>query len=335
MKADRDVTEKAALPGRDDRIDLARGIAMILVVFGHALVGAKDAGQDTFWVRFLLVVIYSTHMALFFEVSGILSGSMAKRPWAQFTTSMLQRIVWPYVLWSFVIYSIHFMMSGYTNAVIAEYQPWRIFIRPPAVMWFLYVLFIAMIILRVLAPLDRRVTLVVGAVLLLAPYVYSGWPENSRFVGLFLLAAVAGKAAIPYLTRPAFVAVSAAIMCVVVVMAWMQSLELLPGYPASQARYIPALVAGPALIFAACHLARSTGVMSGVQRFLVYVGQKTMAIFVTHILITAGSRIGLRLVGIDSWPLIILIATVLGVGLPLIAVTITDRLNLSKWLGWR
>ena len=51
---------------RDQFLDIAKGLAIILVVVGHVLQGSTERFDDLFWFR----VIYSFHMPMFVFLSG-------------------------------------------------------------------------------------------------------------------------------------------------------------------------------------------------------------------------------------------------------------------------
>lgn len=328
--------DQASRPARDRTIDVARGVAMLLVVFGHALVGVVNAGEQTAAYRFTLIMIYSTHMSLFFMISGLLSQSFADRSWANASINMLRQIVWPYLLWSFILLTAHHVMSGYTNSPLETYNPISILWNPPAVMWFLYVLFVALLIRKALAWSPDLALGAVGACIILASYVI-GLPQELRFVGVVLIAAAVGRDRYSAALSAPIVGLSAVIMGITAIVAWRDAVAWsaapAPAYPAFQAIYIPALVAGPILVMRACALITTLG--GWLIEALIYVGRRTMPIFVTHILITAGSRIALTMAGVENTVLVIFTGTTLGIALPLVAAYIADRLHLSRLLGWR
>jgi fucose 4-O-acetylase-like acetyltransferase len=316
---------------RDRTIDVGRGIAISLVVLGHALVGMTSAGGGGWVSNFLLISIYSTHMAFFFLLSGLFSSSMVKKDWPDFSRALAVRIVWPYVLWSIVILFIHYKMSAYTNLVLDGFYPWRILWKPPSVMWFLYVLLVAMVILRLCAALPASATALFGAFLVLLTYAFDAVPQELRFIGLFLLSAALGHSRLYLFQSDKVVIGSALIMAISILRAYQLSGEPVTGYPAFRAEFIPALIAGPVLLL---WLSRQlASVRFGAV--LDYIGQRTMPIFVTHILVTAGVRIVLVRLGLTDWTVIVLAATVLGVVLPLIADRVAASLRLRPILGWR
>lgn len=54
-------------------IDIAKGVGIILVVFGHVLVGMRAAGlgSENPWMINSQNIVYSFHMPLFFFLAGL------------------------------------------------------------------------------------------------------------------------------------------------------------------------------------------------------------------------------------------------------------------------
>lgn len=326
----------AAAPGtsaRDNRLDIARGLAMALVVLGHAIYGVHNAGLETQTYRFWIIALYTTHMPLFFMISGVLAGSVMRRSWPEFWRNALPKIVWPYFLWSALLTLSHQVMSAYVNSPSEQVDYLSILWRPPAVMWFLYALFFAMILLRFVAPLPRIWGLTVALAMIVVPYTIDGTPQSVRFMGLYIAAALLGKSVLISMIQMKWVLLSALVMMLTLAWAWMDATTPLVGYPAFHWPYIPALLAGPIMLMWVSGLVSNA--LPPLANMFSYIGQRTMPIFVTHILITSGGRIGLRLAGIENWTLIIVLVTVLGIVLPLLAAWLADRLKLSGLLGWR
>jgi len=99
-------------------LDSARGIGIILVVFGHALGGLIDSpfgiNQNTF--RQMFFAIYTFHMPLFFLLSGLLVTKRLAKGQGPFLRALLPTIVWPYFLWSVIQFTI---IYGLGTLVIA------------------------------------------------------------------------------------------------------------------------------------------------------------------------------------------------------------------------
>ena len=100
------VTENSK-PSRVATVDGMKGIAILLMVFGHTEQGAAhrhlwDAMPHvTQGINFADSFIYSFHMAVFFFVSGLfLESSVGRRGARSFTITRVQTILYPYLLWS-------------------------------------------------------------------------------------------------------------------------------------------------------------------------------------------------------------------------------------------
>lgn len=93
------------VPDRDRSIDAARGLAILLIVFGHVLVGLVLAGIVS-WdhpVRRTLPVIYLFHLTVFAFVAGIFVPRAVERNGVgPYLVTRLATFGWLYVLWSLV-----------------------------------------------------------------------------------------------------------------------------------------------------------------------------------------------------------------------------------------
>ena len=114
---------------RIDCLDVAKGIAMFLVVMGHAALA-----YDTPYWR---VAIYSFHMPLFFLVSGVVVGR-AKDGWGAFVKKNVLTLLVPYLIWALIYLPFKF-----------ESLPWVVYgsweglnkIGTNVALWFLPALF--------------------------------------------------------------------------------------------------------------------------------------------------------------------------------------------------
>jgi hypothetical protein len=92
---------------------------------------------------------------------------------------------------------------------------------------------------------------------------------------------------------------------------------------------VPAALAGIGLV-----LAISRAIGGPLKGLLVQLGQMSMAIYVMHILATAGARIAMTKMGFEAPALVYLLAsTFAGIVLPVIAFLLMRRLRLLPWFG--
>lgn len=134
-------------PLRIDWIDYSKGIGIILVVYGHVIVGVNAMGieipKDVYYYSYNIV--YSFHMALFFFLSGFnTDASLADKGTFKFITNKVKIILYPYFIWSIITGGIQIILSNYVNSDISYldllktiYSP-----LPNQHYWFLYVLFV-------------------------------------------------------------------------------------------------------------------------------------------------------------------------------------------------
>jgi len=180
---------------RLDFLDVAKGLAIFLVVMGHAAL----AFDTPYW----RVAIYSFHMPLFFLVSGVVSGR-AKDGWAAFLKKNLLTLMVPYLVWALIYLPFKF-----------ESLPWVLYgswaaldrIGTNTALWFLPALFCARVMLEAVMGLIEKIRVPRPAAVLAAaalafavgwslprPAIGYPWGLNSGFIALgFMLLGSAAR----------------------------------------------------------------------------------------------------------------------------------------------
>jgi len=134
-------------PTRLSWIDYGRGIAIILVVYRHVFEGIKESGfafQNYILLEYANIFFYSFRMPLFFIISGIfLSISLSKRGLYKFVETRVRMILYPYFLWGFLQITLQIVFSKYTNGheEVSSYLHLFYLPREIAQFWYLYALF--------------------------------------------------------------------------------------------------------------------------------------------------------------------------------------------------
>lgn len=108
----------AATPTRDATWDIARGVGMMLVIYGHFLEpiypARPDLGHSFSMAGFLQwQVIYSFHMMLFFAVSGAVNRNLPNKPWSDAVRASLRLLMLAWV--------VHLL--GVATGVVFGYRP--------------------------------------------------------------------------------------------------------------------------------------------------------------------------------------------------------------------
>ena len=128
---------------RDQFLDIAKGLAIILVVVGHVIQGSAEKFDDLLWFR----VIYSFHMPLFVFLSGsvaaiafsperIQSGMLmvAKQVKTRLAKASIRLLI-PFISWCVINQLFYHHSDSIVSAVLLAFR------RPDTALWFLLAIF--------------------------------------------------------------------------------------------------------------------------------------------------------------------------------------------------
>ena len=152
-------------------LDTAKGIGIILVVYGHQLRAQMAAGkvEGSWHASTQDAIIYSFHMPLFFLISGLtIAKVFRRRKLNRYIRSRLINLMYPYVLWSFLSLVLAVEGRRYVQHQVGLNDFISIWWRPLFQFWFLYALFICQIIFALLRGI-RSLVLILAVVLLVVP----------------------------------------------------------------------------------------------------------------------------------------------------------------------
>lgn len=130
---------------RVEEIDILRGMAIFLVILGHAIIVYPINLQNIQWCKSLHDIIYSFHMELLFLISGWCfknSGNIK-----HYITKKIKRLIIPYVFFSMADYLARFLFSSYVNRTGMD---WKYILLYGGNYWFIYTLFIICILYYVI-----------------------------------------------------------------------------------------------------------------------------------------------------------------------------------------
>ena len=145
-------------------IDLAKGLAMILVIFAHSMEWfSSDLGVKTF----LLPLIYSFHIPLFFYVSGFLFSKNISI--GKFSKKLLKNFVLPYITFSVIIISLDaikiYLLKSEDDIVIKDKIIDILTQEHYNVLWFVAALMLIEITAYFICKIDNNKLLIVVAML--------------------------------------------------------------------------------------------------------------------------------------------------------------------------
>lgn len=332
---------------RDESLDIAKGFAILLVVFGHSLDGLSAAGffpASPAWPTLTLYVIYLFHMPLFFAASGHLTSDRQCPPGATLVR-LIRTLVYPYFLWSIVTGLALVFLSEYTNGRESLSNLYKILWIPIGPYWFLYALFLCQVAYLATRRLSHGVQLAIAVALFLLPQFFLGplgevhlflLPETARGFLYFILGAITVSQVRQF---GRWVAMAATVLFVLFAIVYYQS--QFSGVLAAPA----ALPAGIAGIIATVAWSRMLATAGGwFATCMAFCGRYWRSIYLMHIFFTAGTRIALeRLVLAHSqWSaeprmavavVATLIATFAGIAFPLAITWLLGKFNLERWFG--
>lgn len=329
------VPASAPAPQRHDWVDVAKGIGIVLVVFGHVWRGLHAAGLPMGEAQFALVdsVVYSVHMPLFFCLSGLFfHDSLLRRGPAGLMASKVDSLVWPYLVWSLLQGSVEVALSHWTNGKTSPGQVLALW-EPRAQFWFLYALFLSCALGCLFYARLRReeaAWMLPSALLLYAiagnltdPSVID---QTMTYFVFFALGAALRLVEAPlqrwrlWLIAPVGAAALAG--------QWVFHAQLGLNYRSiGAAAFALAAVCVLALLLVSLCLSYWGGPLGGL---LLRLGAASMPIYLMHILAGSGTRIALaRGLHVDDLALQALVGTLAGLGLPMLAHSLLQRAGLG------
>ena len=104
-------------------LDVAKGIGMIAVVFGHSLGGILDMPGYAHIpiLREIFLAIYVFHMPLFFFLSGLMVRPRLERSRNAFLIDIFASVAYPYFLWSIIQYSMIYAAGSLVNRPVSVF----------------------------------------------------------------------------------------------------------------------------------------------------------------------------------------------------------------------
>jgi uncharacterized membrane protein YcfT len=162
-----------ALENSDTRInwvDYAKGICIVLVVMMHTTLGVEKAAGAVSWLHGFITWAKPFRMPDFFLISGLFLSSRIHRPWREYFDSKVLHFAYFYVLWLtlqclFKAWPLY--ASGGVDAVLHDYALG--FIEPYGTLWFIYMLAIFFIVVKLTKDVPPILMFATGAALEIAP----------------------------------------------------------------------------------------------------------------------------------------------------------------------
>ena len=147
---------------RNDIIDILKGIAIILVVYGHVIQRTMVLAGADFFLNPVFKVIYTFHMPVFFFISGyLMAGTLSRRSLTEAFRSKCKTLLVPFIAWGILgVFTIYLLSVIDGKAAGITHLPDNFLndlLSTPAVsVWFLFTLFISSCLLLYSVRWARR-----------------------------------------------------------------------------------------------------------------------------------------------------------------------------------
>ena len=282
---------------RLDWIDIAKGIAIILVIVGHTVPNPSP----------LRHAIFSFHMPLFFILAGY---TFRPKPWRELLSGSVSRLLVPYVVLALAWQVPTFSMSGapLTGGALAGGLETLVFasgvdvpglgVAAVGMAWFLAALFTSRLLFNALVRLFERYEIGVAWQGVACAVIAFCGLSVSRYLGVYLPLDFDLSCYIVLLMWVGYVVrqrklepcVQKPLLFVVVGVVWL-ILAALSGLELSSRRvdgFVVATVAAVAGSYCVCWVSRAleklkdVPVLGAFERGLVFCGQASLAIFAIH-----------------------------------------------------
>jgi uncharacterized membrane protein YcfT len=179
-------TTSGSAAARIDWVDYAKGICIVMVVMMHSVLGVEQAAGETGFMHILVAFAKPFRMPDFFMISGLFLGLVIDRDWRIYLDRKVVHFAYFYVLWVTVQF-------GFKAAGFAAESSWshvgllylESFIEPFGTLWFIYLLPIFFVVIKLTRKFPPLAIWVIAAGLE-AAHVATTWTVIDEFCARFV-----------------------------------------------------------------------------------------------------------------------------------------------------
>jgi len=319
-------------------VDIAKGIGIILVVYGHVLRGLHEANLEMSEKFFEVsdALVYGFHMPLFFFLSGMFVAKWAKRDWPTATLQKTRSLLYPYLIWSLLQGVIMISLASLTNntedSLTYANLGYHIAIEPFGQFWFLYALFFIFMLYYALRRLAHNTIIMLLSMVLfmMVPVVSGIWAFGSfcTYFAYFVLGSLLfQKGLVDKLLQLRGSLAASSLLFVGVNAAYISVLDSLGAYALQAIQFIVAVIGIAFIINLSYRLSQRQ------SSVLTAIGSASMTIYLVHILAGSGTRIVLtKLLHFDNVAGHLVLGTLVGVLAPMAVQAVVERIKPAAYL---
>src|SRR5215472_3655360 len=171
---------------RVDWVDYAKGICIVMVVMMHSVLGVELAAGRTGFMHVLVMFAKPFRMPDFFLISGLFLALVIDRDWRTYLDRKVMHFAYFYVLWVTIQFGFKapaFAAQSGWNHVGLEYL--ESFIEPFGTLWFIYLLPVFFVVIKLTRNVPPILIWVVAAALEML-HVATGWTVIDEFCARFV-----------------------------------------------------------------------------------------------------------------------------------------------------
>jgi uncharacterized membrane protein YcfT len=172
--------------GRVDWVDYAKGFCIIMVVMMHSTLGVEQAAGREGWMHAWVAFAKPFRMPDFFLISGLFLARVIDRDWRSYLDRKVVHFAYFYVLW--VTIQFAFKLPGFASEYGlkgAGLLYLEAFIEPFGTLWFIYLLPIFFVLVKLTRNVPPLAIWLIGAALEIAP-IHTGWTVIDEFAARFV-----------------------------------------------------------------------------------------------------------------------------------------------------
>jgi fucose 4-O-acetylase-like acetyltransferase len=180
------VPEKKASASRISWVDHARGIAILLVVYRHVVIGLQRSGVAITNTQFdIQELFYNFRMPVFFILSGIfVANSLRKKTRVDILKDRAETVLYPYLVWGVIMVTLEMVFVRFANARRTWMDYVYILIQPRAIdhLWYLYALFNTSVLYLLLSRVIKNPWVHGVVAIVLHSVTYLAFLQNNSLV---------------------------------------------------------------------------------------------------------------------------------------------------------
>ncbi len=171
---------------RIDWVDCAKGLCIIMVVMMHSTLGVEEAAGKEGFMHALVAFARPFRMPDFFLISGLFVANVIDRDWRTYLDRKVLHFAYFYALW--VTIQFAFKAPGFSTEVGAANVALlyaQSFIEPFGTLWFIYLLPIFFVVVKLLRNTPPLAIWAVAAALEMS-HLNTGWTVPDEFAARFV-----------------------------------------------------------------------------------------------------------------------------------------------------